>query len=172
MGQGNADGSAGVAKHVAFNDQEMNHGAVAVFMTEQRARELDLRAFEGVFCDVTTRFADAKNNVLGVMSAYNRTGATFSGAHEGLQTGILREEWGFVGYNVTDLITNCTPQYTSWEESLVAGSDLLLTVTGFYSTLSTGDFTEENVKGDALLESRVRKSPPPAFSGVWKSFAR
>lgn len=151
-------GAVAVAKHVAFNDQEMNRGAVAVFMTEQRARELDLRAFEGVFCDVTTRFADAKDNVLGVMSAYNRTGATFSGAHEGLQTGILREEWGFLGYNVTDLITNCTPQYASWEESLVAGSDLLLTVTGFYSTLSTGDFTEENVKGDALLESRVREA--------------
>ena len=38
-------------KHAAFNDQEINRSGIAVFMTEQKARELELRnlqqAFEG-----------------------------------------------------------------------------------------------------------------------------
>ncbi len=36
-------------KHYAFNDQETNRAGVAPYMTEQRAREFDLRAYQIAF---------------------------------------------------------------------------------------------------------------------------
>ena len=52
-------------KHVAFNDSEVNRTGVATFMTEQKAREGELRAMQA-------SFEDAK--CLGAMTAYNRAG--------------------------------------------------------------------------------------------------
>ena len=39
---------------------------------------------------------------LGVMTSYNRIGAVASSANYALQQTIMRDEWGFNGYNVTD----------------------------------------------------------------------
>ena len=36
------------------------------------------------------------------MSSYNRLGAVASSANRGVMVDILRNEWGFKGYNVTD----------------------------------------------------------------------
>lgn len=44
----------------------------------------------------------AAEGARGVMTAYNRIGATASSANEGVMVKILREEWGFKGYSVTD----------------------------------------------------------------------
>ena len=98
-------------KHAAFNDQEINRSGVAVFMSEQKARELELRnlqqAFEGngkpaSFAGDNTK-ADAYTlGALGVMTAYNRIGAVAPSANVAVVTNIMKGEWGFHGYNVTD----------------------------------------------------------------------
>ena len=36
-------------KHYAFNDQESERGGVSPYMTEQRAREIELRAYQIAF---------------------------------------------------------------------------------------------------------------------------
>ena len=80
-------------KHFAFNDQETNRYGVATFFNEQSAREIYLKVFEiGV----------REGNMNGLMSSFNRIGCTWTGRHHGLLTDILRNEWGFKGYNVTD----------------------------------------------------------------------
>lgn len=98
-------------KHAAFNDQEINRSGVAVFANEQAARELELRnlqqAFEGNGKPAAWNGDETKDKTYtqgarGVMTSYNRIGATASSANEGVMVNIMRNEWDFNGYNVTD----------------------------------------------------------------------
>jgi beta-glucosidase len=85
-------------KHFAFNDQEIGRAGIAPFMTEQRAREIDLRAFQ-------ITFEGYKYNgkaTLGTMLSFSKLGGIECTAHSGLLTEILRNEWGFNGYVVSD----------------------------------------------------------------------
>ena len=88
-------------KHFVCNEQETNRQANGLFtwVDEQSMRELYLEPFElGV----------KEGNAHGVMSAYNRIGATWCGASRPLLVDLLRNEWGFDGYVVTDAYTNWT----------------------------------------------------------------
>ncbi|MGL5260578.1 MAG: glycoside hydrolase family 3 C-terminal domain-containing protein [Lachnospiraceae bacterium] len=116
-------------KHAAFNDQEMNRAGIAVFMTEQTARELELRglqqAFEANGKPASFEMDSEKDHTytvgaLGVMSSYNRIGAVASSANVGVQVQIMREEWDFNGYNVTDF-TGVSLKAAP-KESILAGS--------------------------------------------------
>ncbi len=98
-------------KHAAFNDQEINRSGIAVFMNEQKARELELRNLNCMFTakgKPASFYNDETKNdtytkgALGVMTSYNRIGAVASSANYAVQYTIMREEWGFNGYNVTD----------------------------------------------------------------------
>lgn len=98
-------------KHVAFNDQEINRSGIAVFMNEQKAREMELRNFQQAveakgkpasFRD-NADYADAyTEGARGMMSSYNRIGAVASSANAAVMVDIMRNEWGFRGYNATD----------------------------------------------------------------------
>lgn len=95
-------------KHFAFNDQEIQRDGVATFMTEQKARELELRNFqqaiEGNGQPASFKGTDKEYGVgaLGVMLSYSRIGAVAAGANKAAVLDILRGEWGFRGYSVTD----------------------------------------------------------------------
>ena len=95
-------------KHLAFNDQEINRSGIAVFMTEQAARELELRNFQQAI-EANGKPASMADNAniynegaLGVMTSFNRIGAVAPSANKGVCQDILRDEWGFKGYSVTD----------------------------------------------------------------------
>lgn len=98
-------------KHAAFNDQEINRSGIAVFMNEQKARELELRNLQQMFIaggkPASFKADDSKKDTytlgaLGVMTSYNRIGAVPPSANKGCMVDIMRNEWGFRGYNVTD----------------------------------------------------------------------
>ena len=80
-------------KHFALNDCEVDRIGLGVWIGEQAAREIYLKAFQT---------AIEEENTNGVMAAYTRWGATWSGGNEGLITGILREEWGCDGWLISD----------------------------------------------------------------------
>lgn len=82
-------------KHLALNDSEQERLGLSVWLNEQAAREIYLRAFQGAL-------EKSQGNGNGVMSAYTRWGTTWSGAYSGLMTGILKEEWGCNGIQITD----------------------------------------------------------------------
>jgi beta-glucosidase len=84
-------------KHFAFNDQETRRQGVAPYMTEQKARETDLRAFEGTVVE---------GGALGMMTSFGRIGATPVNGSWGLLRNILRGEWGFQGLMSTDMVSN------------------------------------------------------------------
>ena len=90
-----AHGVAVAVKHFVANDTEVERMWVDVRLAESTLRELYLRPFEAV-----VREAGA----WGIMAAYNRVDGEFC-AHNGrLLREILRDEWGFDGFVVSDWI--------------------------------------------------------------------
>lgn len=138
-------------KHAAFNDQEVNRSGVATFMSEQKARELELRnlqqAFEGKgkpasFYDNEEYDDTYTTGASGVMTSYNRIGAVASSANRGVTVDIMRNEWGFKGYNVTDF-TGVSIKAAP-KESILAGT------TAFCGFGSASGSVAEYWKGDVL----------------------
>ena len=100
-------------KHFALNDQEEGRYGISTWSNEQAIRELYLEGFEG---SVT------RGGGMGVMSSFNRLGVTWSGAHHGLMTGILRDEWGMKGAAITDC--SVMAAYMDYRLGVLAGQDL------------------------------------------------
>ena len=91
------------AKHFAFNDQEMHRSGVGTFMTEQRAREVELRAFQIPFEASKYDTAEKNTGMMGVMTSFSKLGGIECTVNSGLLTGILHGEWDYKAYMVSDL---------------------------------------------------------------------
>ena len=101
-------GAIVTAKHFAFNDQEMHRSGVGTFQTEQRAREMELRGFQIAFeankyNEPIEGERDFSCGMQGVMTSFSKLGGIECTVNEGLLSGILRGEWGYHGYIVSDL---------------------------------------------------------------------
>ncbi|MGX8698635.1 MAG: glycoside hydrolase family 3 N-terminal domain-containing protein, partial [bacterium] len=90
-------------KHYAFNDQETNRSGVAPYMTEQRAREVELRAYQYAFEATKYDTPAFDQGMRGLMISFSKIGSVECTASKGLMTNILAEEFGFRGYAVTDI---------------------------------------------------------------------
>ena len=103
-------------KHFVLNDQERNRYGGTVWANEQSIREIYLKAFEA---GVTEGHAN------GMMSSFNRIGCTWAGSHKGLLTGVLRDEWNFIGMVETDAGVG-THMLTAeaYAAGVVAGQDI------------------------------------------------
>ena len=93
------------AKHFAFNTQESYREGLCQFMEEQSAREMELRAYQGLSEDINyINSSGSEINALGLMSSFSRAGVCGVNAHTGLMKNILRKEWGFKGLISTDMV--------------------------------------------------------------------
>lgn len=86
-------GVTACVKHFAANNQETRRMSGSSELDERTLREIYLPAFEAA-----VRQGGAKS----VMCAYNAVNGTFCAENRELLTHILREEWGFDGFVVTD----------------------------------------------------------------------
>ena len=80
-------------KHFAANSQEYNRMSSDSVVDERTLREIYLSAFE-------TAVKDSKPWT--IMCSYNRINGTFAAENKRLLTDILRDEWGFDGYVMSD----------------------------------------------------------------------
>jgi len=132
-------------KHFAFNDQENHRGdrdgqfGLATWGNEQSLREIYLAPFESAIKagEVEVKYvARADDGSLtnevttvrasqGVMSAFNRIGYTWTGGSYALLTGVLRDEWGFNGFVITDNAN--TGVFMDAYQMIEAGGDAKLT---------------------------------------------
>ena len=85
-------GAIATVKHLAANNQENNRWDVDAVVSERALREIYLPAFE----------ASVEAGVLSVMAAYNRINGTFAAENRHLMVEILHEEWGFLGFTMSD----------------------------------------------------------------------
>ena len=83
----------GDIKHYAFNDQESGRNSVNITISNRDARESDLLAFEiGV----------EQGNPAAVMCSYNRVNGDFSCENKWLLTDVLKKDWKFPGFVLSD----------------------------------------------------------------------
>lgn len=127
-------------KHFAVNDQETHRadsGGLVTWLNEQSLREIYLRPFE--IC-----VKEAGNT--GMMSSYNRIGATPVAESKELLTDVLRGEWGFQGAVITDCTMAADTSDVNY--SVRAGNDLNLNY--LQDTKMTADTTETAAGHQAL----------------------
>ncbi len=133
-------------KHLAFNHQEANRSGLSTFMTEQAARENSLRNFQGV---MSLNVADQ------VMTAFNRAGTVFAGGHKGLLTQIVRNEWGYDGGIITDMINGA--DYMNWRDVTWAGGGNCLTETAYEkSEIGLMKASKDMIAKDAAFQEMMK----------------
>lgn len=114
-----SEGLVVTIKHFALNDQESHREGVFTWADEQTMREIYLKAFE---------MPIKESPCLGVMSAFNRLGTNWCGGSSALLNDLLRGEWGFEGFVVSDYSWNFTGiGYMSPIIAVYNGNDTLLT---------------------------------------------
>ena len=129
-----------VIKHFALNDSEQDRIGLGVWVNEQAAREIYLKAYQAAF-------EEAGAN--GVMTAYTRWGAVWSGGVKGLMTNIMRKEWGNNGMSITDNVI--TP--------MVTGADGVLAGTTTYDAMLPNINNElPGYKNDPVIVSAMREA--------------
>jgi len=88
-----SEGVATTPKHLVGNETEHQRQTIDSIIDARTLREVYLLPFE---------WAIRNGGSLGIMTSYNRLNGTYCSEDAALLTGILRDEWGFEGFVVSD----------------------------------------------------------------------
>ena len=102
-------------KHFAL--YEMNAKMVCVWSNEQAIREIYLKPFE-----ISVKVGDAH----AVMVSWSFIGIKWSGENSSLLNTVLRDEWGFQGFTLTDFFRNNGHGFMNADAGLANGVDAML----------------------------------------------
>ena len=139
-GLGNA-GVTGCVKHFVANEQELRRMANDSVVDPRALREIYLTGFE---------IAVKEGKPLSLMTSYNKVNGTYANENEFLLQEVLRDEWGFEGFVVSD-----------WGGSndhvagVVAGSHLEMPGTNYNSPREILKGLKEGTISEDMLNQRV-----------------
>ena len=139
-----AHGVYAYVKHFALNDQETNRcGMLCTWSTEQAMREIYLKPFE---------IAIKQGGAGAVMSSFNYIGNRWAGGTKELCQTVLRDEWGFQGFVLTDYFG--VYGYMSADQGVRNGTDCML-VNYPTETSLVGSLTDGTISNDGLQAMRT-----------------
>ncbi len=148
-------GTAVCIKHFAVNNQETNRGSVDAQVDERTLREIYLKPFER---------AIVEGGAMSVMPAYNKVNGDYCSENEHLLNEILRGEWGFKGFTVSDWGGT-----HSTMGAMLHGLNVQMTGSNYMGqpvidSVKTGALTEDQVdeKVRQILRVRFAIEPVPA----------
>lgn len=99
-------------KHFAVNNQETYRNGINAVLSDRALREIYLRGFQ---------IAVENANPWTIMSSYNKINSVLAPANKYLLTDILRGEWGYEGFVMTDWWSE-----GSGADQTAAGNDMLM----------------------------------------------
>ncbi|MCM1282016.1 MAG: glycoside hydrolase family 3 C-terminal domain-containing protein [Muribaculaceae bacterium] len=137
-------------KHYAANNQEYNRMSCSSNLSERVLREIYLPAFE-----TAVREAQPKT----IMCSYNKLNGVYASENRHLLTEILRDEWGFEGYVMTDW-----GAVADRVKGIVAGLDLEMPGSGGYNDAKIVAAVKEGTLDEALLDNAVERILKVIFS--------
>ena len=135
------NGVSACPKHFACNSQELRRMASDSVMDERTLREIYLTGFE-----IAVKEGHSKS----IMSSYNRINGVYANENRHLLQEILRDEWGFDGFVVSDWGGS-----NDHVEGVRAGSHLEMPTTGGDSDLELIDAVKSGRISQELLDRRV-----------------
>ena len=143
-------------KHFCCNNQEDNRNKTNANVNERALREIYLKGFE---------IAVKEANPGAIMSSYNKVNGKYVNNSYRLLTQVLRNEWGFDGFVMTDWFATGR-KYGDPAHAIASGNDLIMpgsagAVDEIVKAVSKGVILEEDVKRSAanvlrgVLSSRI-----------------
>ena len=136
-----SQGVVTTVKHFAGNDAEFERHSINSVIDARTLRELTLVPFE---------LAVREGGALGIMTAYNRLNGPHCSEHRELITDILRGEWGFEGFVLTDWLS-----VGSTAGSSAAGLDLEMPGPGQFYGAALADAVRAGEVPEAELDEHV-----------------
>ncbi|MCD7813551.1 MAG: glycoside hydrolase family 3 C-terminal domain-containing protein [Lachnospiraceae bacterium] len=130
-------------KHFAANSQELNRMSASSNVDERTLREIYLPAFET---------AVKKAQPYTVMCSYNRLNGTYASEHPWLLTEVLRKEWGFEGYVMSDW-----GAVDERVDGLKAGLDLEMPSSGGTTDAEIVQAVQNGSLDEAVLDQAVER---------------
>ena len=136
-----ANGVAACPKHFAVNSQELRRMAMNSVLDERTFREIYLTGFE-----IAVKEGKAK----AIMSSYNMVNGTYANENAHLLSDILRDEWGFEGFVVTDWGAD-----NNHTDGVRAGSNLVMPAPGPDCALGLLQDLNEGKIEESVLDARL-----------------
>lgn len=130
-------------KHFAANNQELNRMSCSSEVDERTLREIYLPAFET---------AVKKSQPYTVMCSYNKINGTYASENPWLLTEVLRDEWGFEGYVMSDwgAVNERVP-------GLKAGLDLEMPSSGGLTDKEIVKAVQDGALDESVLDQAVER---------------
>ena len=154
-------------KHFALNDQETNRiNMVCTWADEQAIREIYLKPFE---------MSVKEGGAQAVMSSFNYIGYTYAGASNNLLNTVLRDEWGFKGFVLTDYFGGYG--YQNADQEVRAGNDSMLATTKITNHITDKSATSvkamrqaaHNILYTAANSWQYANGEPKVATPIWKT---
>ena len=157
-----AYGNSATVKHFMANSQEYSRARVDAVMSERAAREIYLKGFE---------YAVKEGHATSLMTSYNPINGIWAANNYDLNTTILRGEWGYEGFVMTDWWPTLAPVKTDTInlKNLVEAQNDVYMLTA--DVLTCRDNIRESLENGSITRGQLQRNATNILKYIANSHA-